>query len=383
MKILFVINNFYVAGNGMSASARRTVAYLKEAGQEVRVLSGPNPEAGGHQPEFLLKELSLWPFNSIIRSSGFRYAKTDRAVIREAVAWADVVHLEEAFPLEISVRKEAARQGVPCTATYHIQPENIFSSLLLGRWKLPNRLLLKSWQHMVYDYCSDIQCPTPLVRDRLASEGFKARLHVISNGVVPDPCTRKWDAPAVEDAPFTILCIGRLAREKDQFTLLRAMRHVRHAGSVRLFFAGQGPSAKGMKRCAMKLYRDGILSRPPEFQFCDRDTLRSLAAGSQLLVHCANVEVEGLSVLEALQQGIVPVIAKGRLCATSQFALDERSIFPEGDEKALAQRIDYWMEHPEERDRTGRRYVEEAARYDIRESTRQLLEMFATAFAGK
>jgi glycosyltransferase involved in cell wall biosynthesis len=138
-----------------------------------------------------------------------------------------------------------------------------------------------------------------------------------------------------------------------------------------------------MKRCAMKLYRDGILSRPPVFQFCDRDTLRSLAAGSQLLVHCANVEVEGLSVLEALQQGIVPVIAKGRLCATSQFALDERSIFPEGDEKALAQRIDYWMEHPEERERTGRRYVEEAARYDIRESTRQLLEMFATASAGK
>ena len=35
MKILFVVNNFYASGNGLSASARRTVRYLKEAGEEV------------------------------------------------------------------------------------------------------------------------------------------------------------------------------------------------------------------------------------------------------------------------------------------------------------------------------------------------------------
>ena len=45
MKILFVVNNFYASGNGLSASARRTVRYLREAGEEVRVLSGRNHEA--------------------------------------------------------------------------------------------------------------------------------------------------------------------------------------------------------------------------------------------------------------------------------------------------------------------------------------------------
>ena len=33
MKILFVLNNFYAVGNGLSASARRTVEYLKQSGQ--------------------------------------------------------------------------------------------------------------------------------------------------------------------------------------------------------------------------------------------------------------------------------------------------------------------------------------------------------------
>ena len=56
MKILIVINNFHMTGNGMAASARCTVKYLKEAGHEVRVLAGPNPDPKGPQPEFLLKE---------------------------------------------------------------------------------------------------------------------------------------------------------------------------------------------------------------------------------------------------------------------------------------------------------------------------------------
>ena len=37
MKILFVVNNYYASGNGLSASARRTVKYLREAGEDVPV----------------------------------------------------------------------------------------------------------------------------------------------------------------------------------------------------------------------------------------------------------------------------------------------------------------------------------------------------------
>ena len=40
MKILYVVNNFYVKGNGLSASAQRTVKYLREAGLDIKVLSG-------------------------------------------------------------------------------------------------------------------------------------------------------------------------------------------------------------------------------------------------------------------------------------------------------------------------------------------------------
>ena len=94
MKILFVVNNYYASGNGLSASARRTVKYLKEAGQDVRVLSGRNHEAPEPQPEYVLGDFHVPVFDGLVQSNGYKFAHADIAIIKEAVQWADVVHLE-------------------------------------------------------------------------------------------------------------------------------------------------------------------------------------------------------------------------------------------------------------------------------------------------
>ena len=138
-----------------------------------------------------------------------------------------------------------------------------------------------------------------------------------------------------------------------------------------------------MKQQAHKLYEDGVVKYDPIFQFHDRDGLRKLAAKADLYIHCATVEVEGLSALEALQQAVVPVIAEGELTATSQFALDERSLFPTKDPKALAECIDYWLDHPEERHEMGWRYAESTEEYDIHKSIDALRAMFRAAASEK
>ena len=77
----------------------------------------------------------------------------------------------------------------------------------------------------------------------------------------------------------------------------------------------------------------------------------------------------------------MPVIADSPRSATPQFALDERSLFPAGDSGALAQRIDWWIEHPAEREEMGHRYAEHAKQYALSESIRQTEEMFRMAIA--
>ena len=92
---------------------------------------------------------------------------------------------------------------------------------------------------------------------------------------------------------------------------------------------------------------DGVVKYPPKLGFYDREELNELIKTAYLYIHCAWVEVEGLSCAEAIQEGVVPIIAKGRLTATAQFALDDRSTFPVFDSRALAEKIDWWIEHPE------------------------------------
>ena len=72
-------------------------------------------------------------------------------------------------------------------------------------------------------------------------------------------------------------------------------------------------------------------------------------------------------------------LAQSKLSATHQFALDERSLFPVNDAEALAEKIDWWIEHPAERKAMSKRYAASAKRYDISESTRQIITMYEEA----
>ena len=383
MKILFVVNNFYASGNGLSASARRTVQYLREAGQDVRVLSGRNHEAETPQPDYVLSDFHVPVFDGLVQSHGYKFAKTDISLIKEAVGWADVVHLEEPFIIQMVTARIAKSMGVPCTATYHLHPENLFCSINLGDWKFLNYNMLRIWRDFVFNYCTDIQCPTENVMERLEKFGFKSRLHLISNGIIPDVTLRPRDPEEDPARPFLVVCIGRLAVEKDQPTLLEAMRYSKYADRIQLYFAGRGPEADSIREKAHALYQEGVVKYDPIFRFHDRDGLRKLAAEADLYIHCATVEVEGLSALEALQQAVVPVIAEGNLTATSQFALDEHSLFPTKDPEALAACIDYWLDHPVERWEMGWRYAESTEEYDIHKSIDALVDMFRQAVADK
>ena len=387
MRILFIVNNFYATGNGLSASARRTVAALRELGHEVRILSGPNLVAPEPQPEYKLKQFKFPIFQPLIEANGYYFAQSDFALEEEAIAWADIVHLEEPFVIQDKAIPIINRLGKPLTATYHLHPENITCALgPILKWKWLNRTILTAWRNHTFDRVQYVQCPTENVLDRLRRYHFKAGLKLISNGLVPDACIKPRTQPADylnPERPLKVLYIGRLSVEKDQMTLLEAMRYSSWAKRIQLQFAGRGPAAKSIRRKAQALYEEGILSYPAEFKFCNRDELRTLAAEADLCIHCSFIEVEGLSIMEALQQAAVPIIAEGRYTGTSQFALDRRSLFPAQNPEALAHRIDYWLDHPQERWDMGWKYAESMEKYDIRHSAEALVEMFEQAIQDK
>ena len=382
MKVLFVCNNAYTRGNGLCTSVQNTIKKLREHGVDARLMAIRNPDSAGPQPDFPLGHFKFPIFEPIIYANGFSYAAIDRRQIRKAVEWADIVHFEEVFFLQEAVMRVARSMGKACTATFHLYPHNITANLGLRKSSMVNDVLIRNWNSLIFRYCSDIQCPTPEVRKYLETSGVKSRLHVISNGI-QIPAEPLKVQPVEAGEVIDILCVGRLSREKSQRSLLEAMRHSRNAGRIRLLFAGNGPKARKYRRLADQLYKEGVLKIKPEFGFYTHEELAALARRSYLYVHCAYVEVEGLSCLESMCEGLVPVIADGALIGTTEFARCPESVYPVGDSKALAERIDWWIEHPAERNRMSQVYADAARGYDIDKSMEALIDMYSQALNSR
>lgn len=397
LKLLFVINNLYTRGNGLSASARRTITLLRGRGHDVRVLSSGSAEQAQAcnftAPEFALPARRFPLADAIISAQGYAFAKPKRKVIKQAVAWADVVHLEEPFGLQARTAHVAKRAGKPVLATYHIHPENITATIHLdGLWPL-NALLLASWRRRIYALAQVVQCPSDSVRQRLQRWGLGDKLVTISNGVGLAPSkpaagtkteycapggrqveTKQTPGEAQPEGEqvYRLLVVGRFSREKDQATILKAMRHSRYASQIQLVFAGRGPTEKSLRRAASHLVRDGVLKHAPSFNFFDAAGLDTQAEQADLYIHAAFIEVEGLSCLEVLRHGVVPVIAHSPLTATSQFALDAHSRFKARDPKALARAIDYWLSDNDRRQTEAQKYLNIGAHYDINDCVSRL-----------
>lgn len=408
LKLLFVINNLYTRGNGLSASARRTITLLRERGHDVRVLSSGTAEQAQAcdftAPEFALPARRFPLADAIISAQGYAFAKPKRKVIKQAVAWADVVHLEEPFGLQARTAHAAKRAAKPVLATYHIHPENITATIHLdGLWPL-NALLLASWRRRIYALAQVVQCPSNSVRQRLQRWGLGDKLVTISNGVGLAPSKPVADTKTECCAPdgrqvetkqtpgetqpegeqiYRLLVVGRFSREKDQATILKAMRHSRYASQIQLVFAGRGPTEKSLRRAASRLVRDGVLKYAPSFNFFDAAGLDAQAEQADLYIHAAFIEVEGLSCLEVLRHGVVPVIAHSPLTATSQFALDAHSRFKARDPKALACAIDYWLSDNDRRQTEAQKYLNIGAHYDINDCVSRLELVYRKLASGK
>ena len=378
MKILLVIDTYDTNNNGTSISAQRFAAVLREHGNEVRILTTGEPAPD----KFVLKEFKVPLFNDLIHSHGFQFAQVDLDIIREAVAWADIVHCMMPFALETATKLIADQMHKPSTAAFHIQPENMTSSIGLGKAEWLNDRFYYTFRFLLYQHFNHIHVPSQFMADELVKRGYKAKIHVISNGIDPDFIAagqRKLSdrgnclTSRSDSGHITITMVGRLSGEKRQDVIINAVPFSKYADRIQLVFAGKGPKYDEYVELGKQL------PNPPQFVFLSKPELIDLLLHTDLYVHASDMESEAISCIEAFATGLVPVIANSEDSATPQFALDGRSLFAPGRPKDLARAIDWWLDHPDEKAKMEREYAEAAKKYDIDTSVRLCEQMFREA----
>lgn len=374
MNVLFVTNNISVPGNGICSSVNTTAANLRKKGVDVQFLSGLSSDPNAPVPMFALEKFHFPIFQPIIDANGFSYARLTGKTIREAIEWADILHVSEPLFLQEKAIRLAEKAGKPIVGTFHLYTQNILNEIPGASWGWTNDVLMKMWKKAIFDHCAAVQCPTEVVRRLLEKYAFKSRLVVISNGT--DIASERVVAQKPQTDPYIILNIGRYANVKSQMTLLEAMKYSRHSTEIQIVLAGTGVNYRKLEKEGERLVSRGVLKYKPELGFKDKEQIKAVAGKAYLYVHCAKLEVEGLGCIEAVREGCVPLIGSGEYIGTTDFALDDRSVYPGGDAKALAEKIDWWIEHPEEREDAGQRYADFSRKFAIGKSIDSLIEMY-------
>lgn len=364
MTIAIVIDLIDSLTNGSVMTAKRFAEGLRDKGHEVRMVAiGADGER-----DCAVRERYVPVLSEVSAKNQIKFGKFEEEKIRAAFEGADIVHFIFPFKLEKKCKKLADEMGIPTTAAFHVQPENVSYNAHLGKCRPFNDLIYAYFKHTFYDKFDRIHCPSAFIAKQLAAHGYKGELYVISNGYDGD-----FVPPAKRRAndKFEIVMTGRLAPEKNQQVILHAIARSEHRDDIHLTLLGNGPTKAALQKLAKKLGLD------VSFDFLPKERLIAKLQSSDLYVHSATVEIEAIAAIEAIACGLVPVIAESDLSATKQFALNEKSLFKDGDSRDLAEKIDYWYEHDAERANAGGRYAAFAKRFSLKNSVALAEQMFA------
>ena len=359
--------------NGTTIAAMNLIRALQKRGHTVRVVCS-DPERAGTEGFYVVPRQSVGPLNGYLEKNGVAFSRVDKNILHAALDGADRVHVMLPFALGTETAKYAAAKGLPLTAGFHCQAENFTGHLFLKDVPAVNRLTYRAFYHRLYRYCDFVHYPSQFICDTFEAVVGPTPHRIISNGVSQGFRPKLTPKPDALKDKFVVLFTGRYSPEKSHDVLIDAAALSRHREQLQLVFAGSGPRRETLIRRAK---RRGIPM--PIMEFYDRETMIDVINYADLYVHPAEIEIEAIACLEAIACGRVPLIADSPRSATRYFALSERNLFRYNDPRDLADRMDWWLEHPEERRACEDQYLGYAEQFDFEHCMDRMEQMILEA----
>ena len=377
MRILFALECANLRTNGTTAACIRFAQELEKRGHIVTILGCDRIEGEKYHRYIGLPKYTMPFADKSIVKDGIMLCKMVYSTIREAIKGQDLIHTFLPFKLANMCRLIAQEEGIPITTSMHIVPQNCTAAIHLGWSKLINGIIFHCFRTYLYDHIKYVHCPSEMAAKYMRDHKCKNNeFRVISNGCIPFFHQMEVSKPKEYEGKFVVCMVGRLADEKRQDLIIKAVAKSKYNKNIQLILCGLGPNDEIYKRLAKK-YK---LANPLKIKFCTPTELRDILNYIDIYVHCSDYEIEGISAIEAITCGAVPIISDHPLCATKEFALDkEHCLFKHGSVKDLTNKVEYFYEHPEEITRLSSMYLESSKKYSMDASVDALEQMFFDA----
>lgn len=298
LRVAMVTETYPPEVNGVAATVARLVQGLRGRGhalQLVRPRQDKADSAAEHDrfAEVLMRGLPIPRYPQLKMGLPCKRALLQLWTARQP----DVVHIATEGPLGWSALQVALHLRLPVVSDFRTNFHAYSQHYGIAWLRSPIMAYLRKFHNRTH--CTMV--PTPALRAELQGSGFQG-LKVVARGVDTqqfDPARRSYALRASWGAgPDTVvvLCVGRLAAEKNLTTLLHAFEAMRRVNPVmRLVLVGDGPERAALQaRCPDAIF-PGVRRG---------EDLATHYASADLFVFPSMTETFGNVVPEAMASGL-------------------------------------------------------------------------------
>ena len=374
MNITLICDMYGLSANGTSNTYNTLAREMVKRGHNVTIVT---PCEKDYIDEFGIKWISVprrnfHSFNKYVSKNGVVLGKPDKEKLLEGIRDADIVHILMPFQMGRAVIPLCRELHIAYTAATHVQAENVTAHMGLKNVELANDSIYYRFYKVFYQYVDFAHAPSELIAEVFKEHNCTCQFRVITNGVREEFTYKPTEKPEEYKDKFVIANTGRYSKEKCQNDLISAVSKSKYNDKIKLIIAGQGPQEKHYRKLATKLNVDAT------FGYLDKQDFLDLLNYADLYVHPSEIELEGISCLEAMACGR-PCVFSDSKKAAMRFYANPDSLYKYGNTDDLAQKIDYYYEHPDERKALGEWYLEHSDRFKLSNAMDEMEKLFKDA----
>lgn len=386
MKILISSEQFppYSIG-GVATAVSNLVKFLVLRGNQVVVMTSGLKDEVEKEKNLTIYRLSKLrlPFysNSPIVT---RFGGRVRAIFEEEKP--DVVHIELSLGLGLVSLREAQKRSIVSVFSLHALPDNA-NQLLADVWPFSRFFDWSFWRWIGF-FAKRVDCvtaPSNYALSLLTNQFRVKKAQSISNGLDLTLFKRKHSQEQARknlglSGRKVILYVGRLQKEKNPELLIRSAPLVMKKHHQALFIlVGSGPMLYSLQRLVQKMGLKGSVVLPG---FVEEEKMRSYLEASDISVMPSAVELQGISVMEAMAYCLPIVAANARALPELVKHGENGVLFNPGEAQDLTRKINDLLSRSD-LDKLGKSSCELIKSHDIRETARIYEDLYESLIKEK
>lgn len=374
MRIGIFTCNYKPLSNGVVTSITSYVEQFNALGHETFIFAPKYPTAPESQ-----EDARIYRFPSFRAPTHHSYALpipfSPRIRAEIAHLDLDVIHAQHPFLLGPYAFRTARHLKLPFVFTYHTRYDlyGHYSPILP---RLSSKLALKRSLRFA-QHADAVVALTQASAGMLRSYGIRTRIEIIPTGVTARKPNADYQALkhrlGIPTSAKILLYVGRLAREKNLYLLLRAFGLViRQVPSAFLVIVGEGDEKNALMNLACSLELRGKVLFIGEVS---SDDVWNYYAMADIFALPSNSEVQPLAPLEAMASGL-PLVAVRYPGIEDYINHGENGYITDGCPEALASAsLDFLLE-PERQKRASEMARTKSQEFSAERAARRMLVLY-------